>query len=99
MRRDDEAVAGLFHGQVGPLSVVADVDDNVIKKVLYCPLDGIVEDTIPSMRLPLGFAGGLRDRDLGFVRFGWRDHAEKTGRWTAPDPIGEKGGSANVARK
>jgi RHS repeat-associated protein len=42
--------------------------------------------------VPLGFAGGLHDRDLGFVRFGWRDYDVRTGRWTAPDPIGEQGG-------
>jgi RHS repeat-associated protein len=74
------------------LRVVADVDDNVIKEVLYDPFGGIVEDTNPALRLPLGFAGGLHDRDLGFVRFGWRDYDVKTGRWTAPDPIGDKGG-------
>ncbi|EGB15029.1 hypothetical protein DND132_1823 [Pseudodesulfovibrio mercurii] len=53
---------------------------------------GILADTNPSLRLPLGFAGGLHDRDLGFVRFGWRDYDVRTGRWTAPDPIGDKGG-------
>jgi RHS repeat-associated protein len=46
----------------------------------------------PAFRIPLGFAGGLHDRDLGFVRFGWGDYDVKTGRWTAPDPMGEKGG-------
>ena len=64
----------------------------MIKEVLYDPFGGIVEDTNPALRLPLGFAGGLHDRDLGFVRFGWRDYDVKTGRWTAPDPIGDKGG-------
>ncbi|SKA98556.1 RHS repeat-associated core domain-containing protein, partial [Paucidesulfovibrio gracilis DSM 16080] len=34
----------------------------------------------------------LHDRDLGFVRFGWRDYDTFTGRWTAPDPIGDRGG-------
>ena len=42
--------------------------------------------------MPIGFAGGLHDRDLGFVRFGWRDYDTFTGRWTAPDPIGDRGG-------
>jgi RHS repeat-associated protein len=92
MRRDDGAVAGLFYDQVGSLRVVADLDDNVIKEVLYDPFGGIIEDTNPDLRLPLGFAGGLHDRDLGFVRFGWRDYDVRTGRWTAPDPIGDKGG-------
>jgi RHS repeat-associated protein len=92
MRRDDGVVAGLFYDQVGSLRVVADMDGNVIKEVLYDPFGGIIEDTNPDLRLPLGFAGGLHDRDLGFVRFGWRDYDVRTGRWTAPDPIGEQGG-------
>ncbi|MGE4423756.1 MAG: RHS repeat-associated core domain-containing protein [Pseudodesulfovibrio sp.] len=29
---------------------------------------------------------------MGFVRFGWRDYDVRAGRWTAPDPIGDKGG-------
>lgn len=64
----------------------------MIKEVLYDPFGGIIEDTNPSLRFPIGFAGGLHDRDLGFVRFGWRDYDVNTGRWTAPDPIEEKGG-------
>ncbi|WP_277872938.1 RHS repeat-associated core domain-containing protein [Pseudodesulfovibrio cashew] len=40
----------------------------------------------------MGFAGGLHDRDLGFVRFGWRDYDTFTSRWTAPDPMGDAGG-------
>jgi len=83
---------GLFYDQVGSLRVVADVDDNVIKEVLYDLFGGIIEDTNPDLRLPVGSAGGLHDRDLGFVRFGWRDYDVRTGRWTAPDPIGERGG-------
>jgi hypothetical protein len=48
------------------------------KEVLYDPFGGIMEDTNPSLRLPLGFAGGLHDLDLGFVRFGWRDYDVRT---------------------
>ena len=39
-----------------------------------------------------GFAGGLHDKDLGLVRFGWRDYDPLTSRWPAPDPIGDAGG-------
>ncbi|MEZ7198740.1 RHS repeat domain-containing protein [Pseudodesulfovibrio karagichevae] len=67
-------------------------DNDKIVTWLYDPFGGIVEDTNPDLRLPLGFAGGLHDRDLGFVRFGWRDYDVRTSRWTAPDPIGDKGG-------
>jgi len=92
MRRDDGAVAYLFHDQVGSLRVVADSDGDVIKEVLYDPFGGIIEDTNPGLRIPIGFAGGLHDRDLGFVRFGWRDYDTFTDRWTALDPLGDKGG-------
>lgn len=34
----------------------------------------------------------MHDKDLGFVRFGWRDYDTFTGRWTAPDPMGDGGG-------
>ncbi|WP_316897613.1 RHS repeat-associated core domain-containing protein [Pseudodesulfovibrio indicus] len=68
------------------------MDGDVIKEIVYDPFGWIVEDTNPGFRIPLGFAGGLHDRDLGFVRFGWRDYDVKTGRWTAPDPIGDRGG-------
>ena len=42
----------------------------------------------PNLCIPIGFAGGLHDRGLGFVRFDWRDYDAFTGRWTAPGPIG-----------
>jgi RHS repeat-associated protein len=92
MRREDGAVFTLYYDQVGSLRVVADAGGNVIKEVRYDPFGGIIEDTNPGLRVPIGFAGGLHDRDLGFVRFGWRDYDPFTGRWTAPDPIGDRGG-------
>ena len=92
MQRESGETAYLFYDQVGSLRVVADSDDNVIKEVLYDPFGGIIKDTNPALRIPIGFAGGLHDRDLGFVRFGWRDYDTFTSRWTAPDPLGDKGG-------
>jgi len=92
MQREDGAVAYLYYDQVGSLRVVAGESGNVIKEVLYDPFGGIIEDSNPGLRIPIGFAGGLHDRDLGFVRFGWRDYDTFTSRWTAPDPIGDAGG-------
>ena len=92
MRRDDGAVFALHFDQAGSLRVVADEDGNVIKEVQYDPFGSVLADTNPALRIPLGFAGGLHDRDLGFVRFGWRDYDTFTSRWTAPDPIGDAGG-------
>ena len=85
-------MASLLYDQVGSLRVVADAGGNVIKEVLYDPFGGIIEDSNPGLCIPIGFAGGLHDRDLGFVRFGWRDYDTFTSRWTAPDPLGDEGG-------
>ncbi|WP_319470567.1 RHS repeat-associated core domain-containing protein [uncultured Pseudodesulfovibrio sp.] len=95
MRRDGGAVASLFHDQVGSLRVVADTSGNVIKAIQYDPFGGVIEDSNPGFKIPLGFAGGLHDRDLGFVRFGFRDYDTYTSRWTAPDPIGDAGGDSD----
>ena len=92
MGREDGAAVLLFYDQVGSLRVVADAGGNMIKEVLYDPFGGIMEDSNPGLRIPIGFAGGLHDRDLGFVRFGWRDYDTFTSRWTAPDPLGDAGG-------
>jgi RHS repeat-associated protein len=64
----------------------------VIQETLYDPFGAVIESTNPESRVPLGFAGGLHDCDLGFVRFGWRDFDTYTGRWTAPDPLRDAGG-------
>ncbi|MGH2376362.1 MAG: RHS repeat-associated core domain-containing protein, partial [bacterium] len=51
--------------------------------------------TAPGFQ-PFGYAGGLYDHQTGLVRFGARDYDASTGRWTAKDPIGFGGGSANL---
>lgn len=48
------------------------------------------------MLTPVGFAGGLLDHDTRLVRFGARDYASETGRWTSKDPIIFKGGDTNL---
>ncbi len=80
----------------GSLRVVADVNGNVISEVMYDSFGNIIEQTNPSFIVPIGFAGGLHDRDTNWVRFGWRDYDPRTGRFTAPDPICLAGGDADV---
>jgi len=92
MHGNDDTAFSLFYDQIGSLRVVADQSGNVIKEILYDPFGGIIKDTNPDFLVPLGFAGGLHDLDLGLVRFGWRDYDTFTGRWTAPDPMGDAGG-------
>lgn len=95
MRDSNDNIYALFYDQVGSLRVVADQSGNVIKEVLYDPFGAIIEDTNLGFHIPVGFAGGLHDRDLGFVRFGWRDYDVVTNRWTAPDPMGDAGGDSD----
>ncbi|ADU62400.1 MAG: hypothetical protein KUA35_01825 [Pseudodesulfovibrio sp.] len=72
MQRDDGQGFTLHCDQIGSLRAVADQGGNVIQETRYDPFGGIIESTNRALRIPLGFAGGLHDRDLGFVRFGWR---------------------------
>ena len=56
----------------------------------------ILSDTNPALFLPLAFAGGLRDRFTGLVRFLHRDYDPTVGRFTAPDPLGDTGGDHDL---
>ena len=77
----------LAYDQVGSLRAVADSAGNVIKRSDYDSFGNIITDTNEAFKLPLGFGGGLHDRDTGLVRFGYRDYDPDIGRWTAKDPI------------
>ncbi len=69
-----------------------DPDGKVVKRMEYDSFGTPLLDTCPYFFLPLGFAGGLVDRHTGLVRFGFRDYDPRTGRFTAPDPLGDTGG-------
>jgi len=95
MRREDGGVFTLHYDQVGSLRVVADTDGDVIKEILYGPFGGIIKDTNPGFRVPIGFAGGLHDRELGFVRFGWRDKSAGQRIWTLPSSATPRSGEGH----
>ncbi|WP_051384447.1 RHS repeat-associated core domain-containing protein [Nitratidesulfovibrio termitidis] len=78
--------------QVGTPKVLLDPDGRVVKRMEYDSFGNPLLDTCPYFFLPLGFAGGLVDRHTGLVRFGFRDYDPRTGRFTAPDPLGDTGG-------
>ncbi len=77
----------LAYDQVGSLKTVTDASGTIVKKIDYDSFGNIISDTNPTMSVPIGFAGGLHDRDTGLVRFGYRDYSPEVGRWTAKDPI------------
>jgi RHS repeat-associated protein len=86
----------LTYDQVGSLKAVADSAGNVVKYIEYDSFGNIINDTNTAFDMPFGFAGGLHDRDTGFVRFGYRDFDPDTGRWTAKDPILFAGGDTDL---
>ena len=88
----------LAYDQVGTLKAVIDVDGNVVKALTYDIFGNILNDTNESLHVNLGFAGGLYDKDTKLTRFGYRDYDSQTGKWTAKDPIGFRGGDTNLYR-
>jgi RHS repeat-associated protein len=93
----------LFYDQVGSPRVVADERGNVVQEIRYDSFGRIVESvgalTDAGITLPIGFAGGLYDPDLGqcgYVRFGLRDYDPFTGRFTAKDPLGYAAGDPDL---
>ncbi|MGA1865674.1 MAG: RHS repeat domain-containing protein [bacterium] len=58
-----------------------------VKRIDYDSFGNIISDSNPEFAVPFGFAGGLHDKDIGLVRFGFRDYDPDTGRWTAKDLI------------
>jgi len=88
----DGATYYLAYDQVGSLKVVTDASGNVVKRIDYDSFGNIINETNLGFEIPFGFAGGLHDRDIGLVRFGFRDYDPDMGRWTAKDPILFNGG-------
>jgi RHS repeat-associated protein len=78
-----------------PRLVVNTVTGEIVQRLDYDAFGRVLTDTNPGFQ-PFGFAGSLYDRDTGLVRFGARDYAPETGRWTAKDPIGFAGADPNL---
>ena len=82
----------LLCDQVGTPVALANIDANIVQHMRYDSFGNLLEQRGDIVRLPLGFAGGLYDADTGLTRFVWRDYDAATGRFTALDPLGAKGG-------
>src|SRR5262245_10373543 len=77
---------------VGSVRRVVDVATGVVvQEIAYSAFGRVLSDSNPGWQ-PFGFAGGLWDAATGLVRFGARDYDAATGRWTARDPSGFRGG-------
>jgi RHS repeat-associated protein len=80
---------------LGTPLALADLDGNVVQTMRYDAFGNPLRGLQGPVRLPLGFAGGLFDADTGLTRFVWRDYDADTGRFTALDPLGAKGGDSD----
>lgn len=88
----------LFVGcdQVNTPKIFTDRAGREVKWIEYDSFGIVLEDSYPELFIPVGFAGGLADRDTGFVRFGFRDYDPAVGRFTCPDPMGDTGGDHDL---
>jgi len=82
----------LLCDQVGTPLALATTDGHVVQTMQYDSFGNLLQVRGDAVRLPIGFAGGLFDADTGLTRFVWRDYDADTGRFTALDPMGAKGG-------
>jgi RHS repeat-associated protein len=78
-----------------PRLVVDTATGAIAQRMDYDEFGNVINDTSPGFQ-PFGFAGGIYYPDTGLVRFGARDYDAETGRWTAKDPIGFRGGGTNL---
>jgi RHS repeat-associated protein len=86
----------MISNQLGsPRLIVSIADGFVAERLEYDEFGIILTDSNPGFQ-PFAFAGGLYDRDTGFVHFGARDYDPQTGRWTAKDPIVFQEGDTNL---
>ena len=71
----------------GSVRLVVDTATGAIaQRMDYDAWGNVTNDTNPGFQ-PFGFAGGIYDRDTGFVRFGARDYDAVSGRWAWKDRI------------
>ncbi len=93
---DGEASFLISSDHLGTPRALADMDGNVVQTMRYDAFGNPLRGIRGVLRLPLGFAGGLLDADTGLTRFVWRDYDADTGRFTALDPMGAKGGDKDL---
>ncbi|WP_263452349.1 PKD domain-containing protein [Hyalangium gracile] len=81
---------------IGSPRLILDADTgDLAGRLDYDAWGRLTRDEGPSLQ-PFGFAGGIHDRDTGWVHFGARDYDPALGRWISKDPLLFHGGSTNL---
>jgi RHS repeat-associated protein len=86
----------LSYNHQGSLKQITDTNGQNIKSVIYSVYGNIINDTDPNLNIPIGFAGGLYDKDTKLTKFGYRDYDSEIGKWITKDPIDFNGGDSNL---
>jgi len=92
---DGEASYLFATDQLGTPVALATPDGNIVQTMQYDSFGNLLQVRGDAVRLPIGFAGGFFDADTGLTRFVCRDYDADTGRFTALDPMGAKGGDSD----
>lgn len=77
------------YDHLGTIERVYNQQDSVIKIIDYDSFGNILHETLTQLFLPLGFAGGLRDKDTSFIRYCYRDYYPYIGRFTCIEPVNQ----------
>ncbi|MDR1008552.1 MAG: RHS repeat-associated core domain-containing protein, partial [Campylobacteraceae bacterium] len=97
----------LSYNHQGSLKAITNQSNQIVKSIDYDSFGNILEEVYydgngnviqnnPTLDIPIGFAGGLYDKDTKLIKFGYREYDSNTGRWTSKDPIDFGGGSSNL---
>ena len=69
----------------------------MIEETAYYPFGAVRNEArLQSTETHYGFTQKEQDRESGLQDFGHRFYHPTLGRWLSPDPLREKGGSANL---
>jgi RHS repeat-associated protein len=94
----------IMSDQVGTPKLLIDSATGAVVKIYafdefgYVSLSSTADDMFgkDDVQIAFGFAGGIFDKDTGFVHFGARDYDPYTGRWLSKDPILFNGQDTNL---